>query len=69
MAVFHFYGNMFHCLNMVKIDNVNKSDLKDTGIIIIFKILNKTDVFYYFPIACLSSESCNILKGFLLVPA
>jgi len=54
---------------MVKIDNANKSDLKDTGIIIIFKILNKTDVFYYFPIACLSSESCNILKGFLLVPA
>jgi len=32
LAVSHIYGSMFHCLNMVKLLDVNNSDLKDTGI-------------------------------------
>ena len=32
LAVSHIKGSMFHCLNMVKMKDVNKSDLKDTGI-------------------------------------
>ena len=32
LAVCHIYRSMFHCLNIVKMYDVNKSDLKDTGI-------------------------------------
>jgi len=32
MAVSHIYESMFHYLNMVKLYDVNISDLKDTGI-------------------------------------
>jgi len=32
LAVSHIYGSRFHCLNMVKMYDVNKSDLKDTGV-------------------------------------
>jgi len=32
LAVSHIYGSGFHCVIMVKIQNVNNSDLKDTGI-------------------------------------
>ena len=29
---FSYYGSMFHCLNMVKMHDVNNSHLTDTGI-------------------------------------
>jgi len=32
LAVSHIYGSGFHCLNMVKMKDVNNSDIKDTGI-------------------------------------
>ena len=32
LAVSYIYGSRFHCLNMVKMEDVNKSDLKDTDI-------------------------------------
>ena len=32
LAVSHIYGSRLHFLNMVQMYNVNKSDLKDTGI-------------------------------------
>jgi len=32
LAVSHLYGRRFDCLNMVKMSDVNKVDLKDTGI-------------------------------------
>jgi len=38
--VFHIYGSMFHCLKMVKMYDVNNSDLKDTIIASLKRTLN-----------------------------
>ena len=32
LAVSHIYGSRFRCLNMVKMSDVNNSDLKDTDL-------------------------------------
>jgi len=39
LAVSHIYGSRFRCLNMVKMSDVNKSDLKDTDLASLMKNL------------------------------
>jgi len=44
LAVPHIYGSMFRRLNMVKMQDVNNSDLKDTGIASLNELTNDTRI-------------------------
>ena len=37
LAVSYIYGSRFHCLNMVKMEDINNSDLKYTDIAVLIR--------------------------------
>ena len=48
LAVSHIYGSRFRCLNMVKMSDVNISDLKDTDLASLSKVLPNANLNTYF---------------------